>query len=192
MQQLVEWQRIDPDNGLVFPWWTWPFMDMLKMGDYSRLSWLEFGAGLGTAWLRSKCQWVDSIEANREWADKAHSLCHLSKLYNGNIFRNPDRDIPDGIPEEIEGYFDIIPKDVKYDVISVDGIYRYEAVRWAIDHFKGRTGLLIVDNLDQDFVWISPATMELLKPYHCEVFYQPGHVVHEGKPWNTRLYIIQK
>lgn len=45
---------------------------------------------------------------------------------------------------------------------------------------------MVIDNLDQDYVWISPKAMELIEPYESEVFIQQNHINHEGKPWNTR------
>lgn len=185
--ELVDWQRIDPENGICEPWWTWPCMDVIKTWDLKDKIWLEFGAGLSSSWLRSKCKWVDSIEASNEWAAKAAKYCLDNDLLNGVIY---SADLPDGIQERRGEYFRMIPMDKKYDIISVDGIWRNESLQWAIDHFKGREGKLIVDNLNQDFVWISPAAIELMAPYHCTIFYQPGHTNHEGLPWNTRVYTI--
>lgn len=184
--ELVEWQRIDPDNGIVEPWWTWPCMDVIKTWDLKGKKWLEFGAGLSTAWLRDKCEWVDSIESSNEWAAKAANYCNQNNLINGNIH---SADLPDGIQELKEAYFRLI-SETEYDIISVDGIWRNECLEWALNHFKGRGGIVVVDNMGQDFVWISPAADALMSPYQCEIFYQPGHTNHEGRPWNTRIYTI--
>jgi hypothetical protein len=186
--ELVEWQIHDPENGLVMCWWTHPFLDVMRTWDLKEKTFLEFGAGRGTAWLRQRCKWVDSIEANSQWAGQAQKDCLEAGFDNGAIY---SANIADGIQGMQSSYFGLIPGR-QYDVISIDGIYRTEAIEWAINHFKGREGLLIVDNLDQDFVWISPKAMELLEPYKGEIFIQPNHINHEGKPWNTRYYIIPK
>ncbi len=183
---LVEWQRIDDSNGLVEPWWTHPFMEVLKTWNLSEVEWLEFGSGRSTAWLRSKCKWVDSIEANTEWANQAFMDCFQNGLENGTINQET---IPDCVEGGWEKYKALIPEK-QYDIISIDGIYRTECIEWAINHFKGRDGILVIDNLDQDFVWISPKAMELLGPYKGGKFVQPNHINHEGKPWNTRYYKI--
>lgn len=188
MQDLVEWQKRSP-NGLVYPWWTHPFLDVLETWDLKDITWLEFGGGLSTVWLRSKCKWVDTIEANLNWAHIAKLECINNSLTNGRIWYDY-ADIPDGVQGLQGTYFGLIPKEKKYDIISIDGIYRTESISWAIEHFKGREGTIILDNLDQDFVWISPKAMELLEPYKGEVFIQPNHINHEGKPWNTRYYKI--
>lgn len=184
--ELVEWQKIAP-NGLVYPWWTHPFLDELEQWDLADKIWLEFGAGRSTAWLRSKCKWVDSIEGNTEWAMQAMNDCANAGLYNGSI---NFEDLPDGIQGTQDKYFNLIPHNKKYDIISVDGIWRNECLEWAIDHFKGRGGILIADNFAQDYVWISPAAEKLMQPYKEKVFYQPDHTNHEGRQWNTRYWII--
>lgn len=192
MQQrtdLVDWQKIAP-NGLVYPWWTYPFLEVLESWDLSEMRMLEFGAGLGTAWLRSKCKWVDSIESDPEWAVRAQQECERHGLLNGEVHYLPGMKIPDGMPDKKSLYFMLIPKNVRYDIISVDGIFRNECLQWALDHFKGRSGILIADNWQQDYVWISPAAEELMKPYPIHRFYQPGHTNHEGRPWNTAYWEI--
>lgn len=185
--ELVEWQIRSPKNGLVMAWWSHPMLELIETWDWSDKTMLEFGAGYGTAWLRDRCKWVDSIEADITWAARASEYCDMNSRLNGIVYA---KQLPDGVQGTQPEYFALIPTDKKYDIISIDGIYRTECIEWAIEHFKGREGLLILDNLDQDFVWISPKAMELLKPYEGEVFIQPNHVNHEGKPWNTRYYKI--
>lgn len=46
--ELVEWQRIDLTCGLVEPWLTHPFMDMVKHWDLATTTVLETG-GSGLA-----------------------------------------------------------------------------------------------------------------------------------------------
>lgn len=183
---LVEWQIRDT-NGLVLPWWTHPFLGKLKSWDLSEKIFLEFGAGLGTAWLRHKCEWVDSIEASLEWAAKAQAQCDRYSLRNGQIFA---ADLPDGVQERKAEYFALIPAGKQYDIISVDGIWRYECLQWALGHFKGRGGIIIADNWQQDYVWISEVAEQLMLPYTIHRYYQAGHINHEGKPWNTVYWQI--
>lgn len=188
--ELVEWQRIDPENGLVEPWLTWPFMDWVKTIDLSDKTILEFGAGRSTAWWRKKAKWVDSIEANTEWAMQAKRDCVDAGLINGAIYY---KDLCDGMATtEYSKYMELVPSKQPYNVIVVDGIYRTEVLEWAIAHLKANGGgYLFIDNLNQDFVWISPKAMELVDGLEGEVFIQPGHTNHEGKPWNTRYYVVK-
>jgi len=180
---LVEWQIRSPKNGMIMCWWTHPMLELIEIWDWKDKNVLEFGAGRGTAWLRERSKFVISIEADLEWAEQARKDCAEYGLNNGGIYA---RQLPDGVQGTQPEYFGMIPNDIEFDIITIDGIYRTEAIKWAINHLKGREGLLIIDNLDQDFVWISPKAMELIEPYESEVFIQPNHINHEGKPWNTR------
>lgn len=186
-QDLVEWQRYSPTNGMVQCWWTHPILDLIETWDWKDKTILETGCGRGTVWLRERSKWVDSIDADLEWAEQARKDCAEYGFDNGRIFA---AQLPDGQQDRKQEYFDLFPTDKQYDIITIDGIWRTECIEWAINHFKGREGLLIIDNLDQDFVWISPKAMELLEPYEGEKFIQPNHTNHEGKAWNTRYYKI--
>lgn len=187
--ELVEWQKIAP-NGLVYPWWTHPFLTLLDQLDLSHLTWLEFGGGRSTAWLRSRCKWVDTIEANADWASVAERECAEHGLHNGHIFHYHDN-LREGESVDRGIYLQMVPKK-RYDVISVDGIFRNECLQLAINIFKGRGGLLIADNWQQDYVWISPEAERLMAPFEAHTFYQPDHKHHEGRPWNTTYWIIPK
>jgi len=187
--ELVEWQRIDNQNGLVECWWTWDFNDLLKTWDVSDKTWLELGGGLGTAWLRKKAKWVDTIESNLDWAKRIQENLDANNLSNGRLIAEY---VMEGYEEEMKRYFAMFPQDKEYDIVSVDGIYRTECIEWAIKHLSKRGGVLIADNFDQDFVWISPKAVELVAPYEEHVFYQKNHTNHEGKQWNTRYWIIPK
>lgn len=188
-KELVEWQLQEEGTGLIYPWWSHSFLDVLKTWDLSKITWLEFGAGRSTAWLRSKCFWVDSIEANPEWAAIAEQECTDNYFSNGRVY---SKQINEGHPELIPEYFSLIPSDGKYNIISVDGIYRTECLQFAIDHLSVNGGILIADNFDQDYVWISPKAIEIMKPYEEYTFIQENHTNNEGKKWNTRYWIIPK
>jgi hypothetical protein len=185
--ELVEWQKIAP-NGLVYPWLTWPFLDLIETWDLSGKTMLEFGAGRGSAYWWKRCKWVDSIESNAEWTMKSCDDIGNNLLHDkGQMHYIP---VSDGVDEEMPLYFDAIPKDRQYDIILIDGLYRYECLKWALNHFKGRGGILIFDNWDQDFVFISEQAEQLMSKYEIHIFAQPGHVVHEGKPWKTVYWKI--
>jgi hypothetical protein len=190
---LVEWQRIDPTCGLVEPWLTHNFMDeAAKKWPLKDMHVLEFGAGRSTAWWRAHCRWVDTIESNREWAYQAAEDCATHNLLNGHIHWAP---IADGIPEALPRYMDLVPDKYTnpYDLIIVDGIYRTDVMWWAVDYLeRNNGGILVADNWQQDFVWISPSAEEAVAGYKIHKFIQPGHVAHEGRPWQTVFWKIPK
>lgn len=188
--ELCEWQRLDPETGICEPWFTHPFLDEIKTWNMKEKTILETGCGLSTAWWRSRSRWVDTIEANTNWAQKAHDYCQMRDQRNGEIFT---KQIPDGIPEEMPKYFSLIPPEKSYDIIVIDGIYRTEMVEWGIAHLRSHNGgVLMADNFMQDFVWISPKAEELVSEFEIHKYTQPGHVNHEGRPWNTCWWYIDK
>lgn len=115
--------------------------------------------------------------------------CTEAGLNNGSV---NFADIPDGMATQWLGCYAALIPDKQYDVIIIDGIYRTEMLEWAIEHLKAVGGYVFIDNLDQDYVWISPRANELVEPLEGEIFIQPKHIAHEGKPWNSRYYIIPK
>lgn len=180
-------QRTDPENGLIEPWFTNPSVDVIKTWDLSNKVWLEFGSGRSTAWLRKKCKWVDTIEANNDWAVEVASECIKHNLSNGELYY---QSLNEGVQDTKHIYFGLIPENKKYDIISVDGIWRTECMQWAADHFKGRNGIIIADNWHQDYVWISPLAEEIMSRYGSEIYPQPNHTDHEGNCWKTAIFYL--
>lgn len=202
-KDLVEWQLSEEGTGLVYPWYTHPFLEDLKHWHLKDRTVLELGGGRSTAWWRSRSKWVDTVEADPDWAVEVHKECYELSLFNGVVCSWPCEDMvitekgsllrafPDGIPEKMPDYFAIIPER-QYDIIVVDGIYRTEALQWALDHLGKRFGVIIADNWQQDFVWISPKAEQIMAPYEIHRFVQPGHTNHEGRPWNTSYWVINE
>lgn len=188
--ELVEWQIIDQSNGLVFPWFTHGMLHELRTWDLKETVVLETGAGRSTAWWRKECPWVDTLEANDMWAHDAAYDCSSKGLTNGQIHF---KQINDGVEGGWDKYRALIPKIMSYDMIIVDGIYRTEMMFWAVDHLeKNNGGILIADNWQQDFVWVSPAAEEAVAAYNIHRYPQEGHTNHEGRCWNTSYWIINK
>ena len=176
--ELVEFQKIDSKTGLVFPWFTHPFLDWLETIDLSKKNWLEIGGGLGTSWLRKKCEYVVTVEVNEYWIKEIKFYCHLNQTRNGLIIDYSS------FKEELNSN--------DFDIISVDGmILRDECMIEAVEYFKKKGGVLIADNYDQDFVWTpSDKVKNLMKEFEAHTFIQPNHENHEGKAWNTTYWVI--
>lgn len=183
---LVQWQKIDEDNGLVMPWFTHPFLDVLKTWDLSNKRVLEFGGGRSTAWWRKRADWVTTVEANKDWANQIQQECYNNALINGVIFVVP---INEGDSQYKEEYTKCSENYGPYDIVIVDGILRYECLEYALTLPRPLT--LIADNWDQDFVWISSAAIELMKPYDIHVFEQSDHTDNEGKKWKTVFWELK-
>lgn len=182
MTNLSFGQRIDPTNGLVEPWLTNPAMDMIKTWDLAGKKVLEWGAGSSTLWWACKCKEVYSIEANEGWYTTVHNKmpaigCSISF-----------RPVNEGDQTKIE-YYTEIPEHFNPDIVVVDGILRYECMLKALTLPRPLT--LIVDNWQQDRVFICPAAEELMKEYEGKFYIQPDHTDHEGRPWCTAIWHLK-
>lgn len=179
-----EWQKIDPDNGLVMPWYTHPALDEIKNWHLKDKTVLEYGAGASTIWWGDKCKSVFSIEANKEWFEKVGEAVKAS---NGFIALEY-RDCNEGDQTKIDFYTQI-PDWIEPDIVVVDGILRYECILKALTLPRPLT--LIVDNWQQDYVFICPAAEEVMKDYAGQLFIQPDHKNHEGRPWTTAIWHLK-
>ena len=179
-----KWQIKDP-NGIIYPWYTHPFLHILEKWDLENMTWLEFGAGYSTIWLRSRCKYVDSIETDKEWIISVEEECQKNNFENGKIHDLESWDTS-------EEYLDAVPKNITYDIITVDGIWRDECMIWSLNHLRRNGGILIADNWQQDYVWVNQATEILMNSYKINSFIQPNHRNHMGKPWQTAYWEIDK
>jgi predicted O-methyltransferase YrrM len=88
-------------------------------------------------------------------------------------------------------FYTFVP-DIDFNIIVVDGILRNECLQHAIKLLSKKGGIIIADNWQQDFVWLSPAAEDLMKPYERKIFVQPDHTNHEGNAWKTAIFTIPK
>lgn len=173
-------QRIDPENNLVECWFTHGALDWIKSQDLKDKNILMFGAGLGDAWLASKCKSLIVVERRAEWVRcHSHNLIHLIRPCNDS----------DGKAE----YYLSIPEGKKFDIIINDDAYRTECCQVAVDYFKANGGgILISDNWCQAFVWISPKAEEIMAEFDSLIFEQEDHQDHDGvNKWKTAIHFIK-
>jgi hypothetical protein len=183
--ELVEWQIRSPKNGMVMCWFTHPCLEWMEQQDWSDKIIVMFGAGLGDAWLRTKCKALYIIERNHEWAEKSsHYAMSMGVSDIGYIMR-PCND-SDGKADfylNIEGF--------NPDIIINDDAYRTECCQMAVDYFKDKVGIFICDNWIQSFVWMSPKAEEIMQPYEAMVFEQKDHTNNDGiNKWKTAVWNI--
>lgn len=186
MTGLSDFQRFDPTNNLVEPWLTHPALDVIKGWDLSDKNVLEWGSGLSTAWWADKCKRVMSIEADGKWFSDIHSL-----LLEKDLKKKVDlifRPTQEGDQTRIDFYTEV-PAWFKPNVVVVDGVLRYECILKALTFDRPLT--LIIDNWQQDYVFICPAAEEALKGFTGNVYVQPDHTNHEGRPWATAIFNIE-
>ena len=177
-------QRIDPETNLVESWFTHGALDSIKEMDLSdKVVWM-WGAGMGDAWLSRRCKKLYIVERVQEWIYKNIELLAANGVTNVEYIHRPCDDCSGH-----DAMYCDIPEGIDADVIIVDDAYRYECIVKAIEYSKTRFQgiILIVDNWQQDYVFLCPAAEELLKDVQKKIYLQADHTDHSGKPWQTLI-----
>lgn len=192
-KQLVQWQLEDESCGCVFPWFTHPFLEVLKTWNLRNKNILEYGGGRSTAWWRSMTERdVFTVESNEEYFGLIKDECQKKKLLNGVLRFIPANEGDREKEESYVGAFDglLYGGPVTYDIVVVDGIFRYECMIKGIELLNKWGGILIVDNWQQDG-FVCPACAELVKGYEGHIYRQEDHTDHHGNPWQTAYFVIK-
>ncbi len=179
-------QRFDPTNNLVEPWLVNSAMDAIKTWDLADKLVLEWGAGLSTLWWADKCKYVFSIEANQQWF--ADIVARKNELGLQSKVEIHYRNVHEGDQTKIDFYTEV-PAWYTPDIVVVDGILRYECILKALTLLRPLT--LIVDNWQQDYVFICPAAEEALRSFTGNIYLQEDHKDHDGHPWQTGIWTIE-
>lgn len=183
MTELSFGQRIDPENGHVESWFTHGALDAIKKMDLSdKVIWM-WGAGMGDLWLSKRCKKLYIVERIEEWIIKNIDLQAANGVSNITYIYRPCNE-----GSGAQDMYCEIPEGVRPDVFIVDDAYRYECILEALKH---KPCTLIVDNFMQDYVFICPSAVEVLKDYEGECFIQKDHTDHEGSPWQTCIWEIK-
>ena len=165
IKQKNEWQFIDPELNLIYPWYTKSFLDELKNWNLLDKQVLELGGGFSTLWWNAKTHYIHTVEGNEDWISEIKKSCPLAKIF---------------LPIEYNFNF-------TYDIVILDSDWcnRDELFEFCIEHTKNG-GLLIVDNWMQPEVWVSERP-DFLEKYEHYIFKQEGH-----PHWQTAYFIINK
>lgn len=186
-----EWQWIDQSCGLIYPWFTRPFLDVLTTWDLKDKNILEFGGGASSIWFAKKAKFVFTVETNFEWYIK---IMESMKQMNLDNYAAAYAKINEGDQSKVVEYVNSGEDGIDYDIIVNDGILRTEICQYAIDYFhkKNKSGILICDNWIQSYVWISPKAEEIMKPYKSEAYEQEDHKDNDGiNKWKTAVFYIE-
>lgn len=192
-RELVQWQIVDPETNCVFPWFTHGFLEVLKTWDLKNCNVLEYGGGNSTAYWRAVSNTVITIETKASYVDSILEECKEMGLGNGLVIlkevNEGDRDRQN---QYVEAYYDYIV-NFPYDLVVVDGIFRYECMLEGLLLLRKEGGRLIVDNWQQDG-FVCPACEELMLPYKdfYHPFVQEDHIDNHGRKWCTAYWDIPK
>jgi len=162
---------IDNQNNTL-PWYTYPAIEYLKQLDFSERSVFEFGSGNSSLFWAARVRQIISVEDNRDW----YALIDQKKHDNQTII----------LRETKEKYVSSISEwNKKFDIIIVDGKYRFECAQAALPHLNG-DGMIILDNSD----W-HPRTAALLRSNDLIEIDFNGFGCINGYTWTTSLFLTR-
>lgn len=187
-EQLMDFQKMDPVTGLVFPWLTHPALEYFAEHNFSEKTVLEWGGGKSTLWWATKAKHVVIVERNREWIDYIISMSTTLGIRDKiTIIHN---EIEAGENAYKSRYLNQpFQLGLTYDVIVVDDWFRDEAVAMAMCSINAY-GMIIADNFDQDYVWDARIAKRLFDGnFIGGIFEQAGHKDHQGRKWKTAIYV---
>lgn len=180
-EQLSFGQRIDESLGILEPWLTNPAMDVIKTWWLADKVVLEYGGGSSSIWWAAKAKKCYTIEANKQWYEDILKEKEQRYITNLDVIL---REVNEGDQTKVD-YYTEVPKGCKPNIVLVDGILRYECILKAL--ILPRPLTLIVDNWNQDYVFICPAAEKALEGQELLIFPQPNHENHEGNCWKTLI-----
>lgn len=126
------------------PWYTYPAIEYLRQFDYSDKNIYEYGSGNSSLFWAQRCKQVNSVEIDKSW----FLLVDNNKKNNQKLSLACNED---------EYVNDIASGNVKYDLIVIDGIRRFDCAKLAVNFLK-EGGMIILDNSD----WF-PKTSKFLR-----------------------------
>lgn len=144
---------VDESCGLVFPWLTKPFLDILKTWNLSQWNVFEWGTGYSTLWFSKHCKKLYSVEVNPFFYKIVSDSIKDLKITNCEyILFNMLVDDHPQIKESQKQYAQLI-KDTKeiFDCVIVDGSARNVCGVFAKPFIKSG-GVLILDNANQQSI----------------------------------------
>lgn len=128
-------------TGEPLPWYTYPIIDFLKYRDYRSKVILEFGGGQSTLWWADRAKQVITCEGDRSWYEKI--LKTMPRNVNLNYVSMESAQVN---VSQVRDVLRVRSHD-KFDVIVIDGLYREEMVKIALD-VVAEDGIIICDNAE--------------------------------------------
>jgi hypothetical protein len=121
-------------DGSPLPWYTYPAIEYLNQLDLSGLSVFEYGSGNSTLYWAARCARLVSVEDNPQWYKQLRP--RLPAHVDYRLVRGA---------AEYAGAILLYPQP--FDVIVIDGAYRLECARLAVQRLQPG-GFIVFDNSD--------------------------------------------
>lgn len=153
------------------PWYTYPAIEFLDQLDFTGCRVFEYGSGNSSRFWSGKTSSVTSVEINHDW----YQIVLKDLPANNNLI----------FASSAEEYVTSINKDdACYDVIIVDGTYRFDCAGEAVKKLSQR-GIIILDNSD----WYPSTAGYLRDKGFCQVdFIGAGPL--NSYAWCTSIFFM--
>jgi hypothetical protein len=155
--------------GHPLPWYTYPAIEYFQQLDFSKCDIFEYGSGNSSKFWSQRAQTITSVESDPNWYESSNNdLCRNQKLFL--------------MTEKPEYINSIHINNCLFDLIIIDGLYRFNCAMEAVKRIK-KGGLIILDNSDW---W--PNTAKLLRDagFNQIDFIGPGPL--NSYAWSTSIY----
>jgi len=127
-------------NGNPIPWYTYSCYDFLRFRDFKDAEVLEFGSGQSTLWWAKFAKYVTAFEGKKDWYNFLKPLLAINTTVIMVTLHSRESCIAD-VKNNLE------KMDKTFDVIVIDGLFRFEMVPFAQKYIKD-DGIIICDNSD--------------------------------------------
>jgi hypothetical protein len=164
-----ELQAIVDKEGCPLPWFTYPAIEYIMQLDFSDKLIFEYGCGNSTLFWGTIAKRVVSVDDNQEWFQK------IARRVSDNTSIKL-------ITERISYITEILNYDL-FDVVIVDGSYRYECAQQAIKRLRPG-GMIILDNSD----WCIK-TARLLREANLIEVDMSGFGPYNPYTWTTSFFL---
>lgn len=132
-KSAYRWESIDC-QGKPTPWFSYPAIEYLKGLDLSKMTVFEYGSGNSTLFWSKYSAGVTSIENNTKWFNLTSKKLKSNK--NSQLILEKNK---------IKYINSINRNKTRYNIIVIDGEYRFECSQEAIKRLK-LGGFIILDN----------------------------------------------
>lgn len=142
---------------------------------------LEFGSGMSTIWLARRSAKVYSVEHSDVWFGFVAE--HLQRLSLENVVYElrPEKDAYIHFPDT---------RDVFFDFVLIDGLYRSDCLKNAISRLKPG-GLIYLDDCDKDMTVLN-GDMRIAEACLCDIAqHRQGKLVYYTDVAPTQFFVKQ-
>jgi len=175
LSKANEWQYIDKETGLVFPWYVLPAIEEISEWHLSNKNVFEYGLGASSLWWEKKCNHLYGVENDFGYFEAVAEKIGTTAA----LIYEPD----------LEKYnYRIFEFNISYDIVIVDGTTEVRD-SGIIEGYKALKsgGAMIVDNWDQPSCWIpNDQTRRFVNDHFLtqKIYKQKNHA-----DWQTAIFI---